>query len=113
METSCPVVGHLRTCHFLPFPGLWFAATRPLLRELCQRSGNVTLVKIKSHTGCLLSERADEQAEFGRDAEGPVLCPGPQKESSRLLARLGLATRGFVEKCAGPLTSDSASSSSL
>jgi hypothetical protein len=32
--------------------------------ELCQSHGNVTLVKVKSHTGCLLNERADEQAEL-------------------------------------------------
>jgi ribonuclease HI len=40
-----------------------------LLHELRQRSGNVTMVKIKSHTGCLMNERADEQAELGRKAE--------------------------------------------
>ena len=32
--------------------------------ELRQSHGNVTLVKVKSHTGCLLNESADEQAEL-------------------------------------------------
>ncbi len=39
-------------------------------------------MKIKSHTGCLRNERADEYAELGRPAEGPELCPGPQKYGS-------------------------------
>jgi hypothetical protein len=33
---------------------------------------------LKSHTGCLLNERADELAELGRQAEGPEIGPGPQ-----------------------------------
>jgi hypothetical protein len=35
-----------------------FAVIRPLLHELRQWSGNLTLVKVKSHTGCLLNKRA-------------------------------------------------------
>jgi hypothetical protein len=35
-----------------------FAVIHPLLHELRQRSGNLTLVKVKSHAGCLLNERA-------------------------------------------------------
>ncbi len=37
----------------------------PLLLELRQWLGNLVLMKIKSHTGCLLNERADEYAELG------------------------------------------------
>ena len=37
------------------------------------------LLKVKSHTECLLNERADELAELGRTAEGPEICPGPPK----------------------------------
>ena len=59
-----------------------FDVISPLLLELRQWSGNVTLIKIKSHTGCLMNERADEQAELGRKAEGPEICPGPQKNGS-------------------------------
>ena len=54
----------------------------PLLHELRHWTGNVTLVKFKSHTGCLMNERADEQAELGRKTEGPEICPGPQKYGS-------------------------------
>jgi ribonuclease HI len=48
-----------------------FDVIRNLLMELRQWSGNVTLVKIKSHTGCLMNERADAQAELCRKAEEP------------------------------------------
>jgi hypothetical protein len=58
------------------------AVIHPLLHELRQWSGNLTLVKVKSHTGCLLNECADELAELGRQAEGPEICPGPQKYGS-------------------------------
>jgi hypothetical protein len=80
-----------------------FAVIRPLLHELGQWSSNVTLVKIKSHTGCLLNERAeshsaDKQAELGRIAEGPEICQGPQKYGSFWL-RVRQETREFAEKC--------------
>ncbi len=39
------------------------------LWEFSKWLGRVTLVKEKSHTGCLLNERADELAELGRQAE--------------------------------------------
>ena len=54
----------------------------PLLTELCKWPGKITLVKIKSHTGCLMNERADELAEIGRTVDRPKLCPGPQKYGS-------------------------------
>jgi hypothetical protein len=45
-----------------------FDIIRPLLLELRQWSGSVTLVKIKSHTGCFMNERGDasEQASSSR-----------------------------------------------
>ena len=89
-----------------------FAVIRPLLYELRQWSGTVTLVKIKSHTGCLLNERADEQAGLGRIAEGPEICPGPQKYGSFWL-RVRPDTREFTEKCGMPLPRDSAPNRSL
>ncbi len=42
-----------------------FAVIYPLLQELRQWIGKVTLVKVNSHTGCLLNERAGELAELG------------------------------------------------
>ncbi len=54
-----------------------FAVIYPLL--LRQWLGKVTLVKVKSHAGCLLNEHADELAKLGRQAKGPKICPGPPK----------------------------------
>ncbi len=54
----------------------------PLLEEFWQWRCKITRMKIKSHAGCLMNERADEQAEDGRTADHPELCPGPQKLGS-------------------------------
>ncbi len=43
------------------------------------------LMKIKSHAGFLMNERADELAEYGRIADQPELCPDPQKFGHFLL----------------------------
>jgi ribonuclease HI len=53
-----------RRSDFQPSPKeiVLFVVIHPLLHELRQWSGNLTLVKVKSHTGCLLNERADELA---------------------------------------------------
>ena len=48
-----------------------FIVVCPLIDELRQWAGNITLLKVKSHTGCLLNERAVELAELGRTADGP------------------------------------------
>ena len=42
-----------------------FTVVRPLIAELRQWAGNITLLKVKSHTGCPLNERADELARAG------------------------------------------------
>jgi hypothetical protein len=55
-----------------------FAVIYPLLQELHQWIGKETLVKAKSHTGCLLNERADEFPELGRQAENLEIVPAPQ-----------------------------------
>ncbi len=91
-----------------------FDVIRPLLHELRQWLGNlnVTLVKIKSHTGCLMNERADEQAELGRMAEGPAICPGPQKYGSFLL-RVRPAIREIADSSGKTLPRDSAPNRSL
>ena len=89
-----------------------FDVIRQLLQELRQWSGNVTLVKVKSHTGCLMNERADEQAELGRMAEGPDICPGPQKYGSFWL-RVRPAVRELAGSSGKPLPRDSAPNRSL
>jgi hypothetical protein len=51
-------------------------------------------MKVKGHTGCLLNERADEQAEaaeLGYDDTAQEVCPAPQKFGS-----LALRTRQHV-----------------
>ena len=89
-----------------------FTVVRPLIAELRQWAGNITLLKVKSHTGCLLNERADELAELGRTAEGPEICPGPQKYGSFWL-RVRPETRLLAEECGKPLPRDSAPNRSL
>ena len=99
---------------FYPGPKevIHFTVIRPLISELRQWAGNITLLKVKSHTGCLLNERADELAELGRTAEGPELCPGPQKYGSFWL-RVRPETRRLAEECGKQLPRDSAPNSSL
>jgi ribonuclease HI len=65
-----------------------FAVIYPLLQDLRKWLGKVTLVKVKSHTGCLLNECADELAEHGRQAEGPEICPLTLRVSVLSLERL-------------------------
>jgi len=102
------------TSNFHPRPReiVHFDIIRSLLIELRQWQGNIMLVKVKSHTGCLLNERADEQAELGRDAEGPEICPGPQKFGSFWL-RVRPTTREFASKCRKQLPRDSAPNNSI
>ena len=88
-----------------------FDIIRHLLHELRQWSGNVTLVKIKSHSGCLMNELADEQAELGRMTEHEI-CPGPQKYGSFWL-RVRPAVRELAESSGKPLPRDSAPNRSL
>ncbi len=53
--------------HPSPKEVVHFAVIYPLLQELRWWIGKVTMVKEKSHTGCLLNEqRADELPELGR-----------------------------------------------
>ncbi len=73
---------------------------------------NITLLKVKSHTGCLLNERADELAELGHAAEGPEICPGPQKYGSFWLG-VRQETRRLAKACAKPLPLESAPNQSL
>ena len=57
----------------------------PLLQELRQWTQQLTLVKVKSHSGCQLNEMADELADMGCASEEEPVCPGPQKYGSLLL----------------------------
>ena len=53
---------------------------------LCLRSGQTALIKIKSHSGCLLNELADEQAGLGCTSKEGELCPGPSQFCSLFLS---------------------------
>jgi ribonuclease HI len=98
--------------HPSPKEAVHFAVFYPLLQELRRWIGKVTLVKVKSHTGCLLNERADELAELGRQLETLEICPGPQKYGSFWL-RIRPAVRKYAEKCSKSLPRDSAPIRSL
>lgn len=89
-----------------------FTVIYPLLEELRQWTGNITLLKVKSHTGCLLNERADELAERGRTADGPEICPGPQKYGS-LWLRVRPETRRFATEYGKIMPRDSAPNRSI
>ena len=56
------------THNFHPRPKevVHFDVIYPLLLELRQWSRDLVLMKVKSHTGCLLNERADEYDDLGR-----------------------------------------------
>ena len=51
----------------------------PLLAELRSWPGTVLLVKVKSHAGCLLNERADALADLGAASDEEQIFPGPSK----------------------------------
>ena len=57
----------------------------PLLNVLRHWQYPVLLVKVKSHTGCLMTERADKQAELG--TSNPLFSTGQQLDSSGGLLR--------------------------
>jgi ribonuclease HI len=84
----------------------------PLLAELRQWTGQITLMKIKSHAGCVMNERADEQAEEGRTADHEELCPGPQKYGSFSL-RIQDSVRKQAAVCNKSLPRDSAPNESI
>jgi len=101
-------------CDYHPRPKdvVHFDVIWQLLVELRKWSGQIRLVKIKSHSGCLLYERADEEAERGRTAEGSELCPGPPKYGA-LWLRVTPSTRTLAEACGQRLPRDSAPNVSI
>ena len=88
--------------HYHPRPSkiVLFDVICPLLIELRQwtgPTGNIIPVKVKSHTRCLMYERAGELAELGRAEEEPVLYHGQQKYGSFWL-RIRPSTREYEAK---------------
>jgi hypothetical protein len=78
-----------------------------LLKALRQWPSQVRLVKIKSHTGCLLNERSDEQVEIGYSTEDPEAFSGPQKFAS-LSIRARSQVRTSARECKISIPRDSA-----
>jgi len=78
-----------------------------LLKALRQWPSQVRLVKIKSHTGCLLNERSDEQVDIGYSTEDPEAFPGPQKFAS-LSIRARSQVRTSARECKISIPRDSA-----
>lgn len=52
------------------------------LLKLRQWTGDLVLIRIKRHSGCLMNERADEYAGLGQTIYGSELGPGPKKYCS-------------------------------
>ena len=77
------------------------------MRQWPGNTGKITLVKIKSHTGCLMNERANELAEIGRTVDMPGLCSGPQKYGSFWL-KIKPIVRAQAADCKRQLPRDSA-----
>ena len=84
-----------------------FDVIEQLLKALRQWPSQVRLVKIKSHTGCLLNERSDEQVEIGYSTADPEASPGPQKFAS-LSIRTRCQVRNSARECKISIPRDSA-----
>jgi ribonuclease HI len=86
----------------------------PLLTELRLWPGTVLLMKIKSHAGCLLNERADELADIGVKSEVEPISPGPSKHGSVWLRiRESWRQRVCAEKLHHVLPRDTAPNKSI
>jgi hypothetical protein len=77
----------LRRIDYNPEPTevIHFDVVMQLLGVLRQWPLPVRLVKVKSHSGCLLNDRSDEQADLGYTLETPDAFLGPQKFASLTL----------------------------
>ena len=78
-----------------------FDIIEPCIQMLRQRTGVTRFVKVKSHSGILLNERADVLAEQGRHKQEDLRWPGPRK-----LDRLRLSVRKCLRSLFGQAPSD-------
>jgi len=105
------LLDNLRKSHTAPLL-VFVDSLVPLLVILRQWPHPVRLVKVKSHTGCLLNERADEQAELGYEDAAQEVCPAPQKFGS-LALRTRQHVRELAQECKKALPRDSAPNHSI
>jgi ribonuclease HI len=86
----------------------------PLLQELRQWTQQLTMVKVKSHSGCQLIEMADELADIGCASENEPICPGPQIYGSlRLRIQPSVREQIDCDKKGHPLPRDGAPNKAL
>jgi len=78
------------------------------LQKLRKRTGRTRLVKVKSHSGLLMNDRADALAEQGRVCEEPPRWPAPRKPH-----QLCLSVRPSVRKIHPSLPDDNVSDTLL
>ncbi len=81
-----------------PQDSVHFDVVEQLLKALCQWPFQVRLVKIESHTGCLLNGHSDDQVEIRYSADDPDIFPGPQKFAS-LSIRARSQVRTSAREC--------------
>ena len=74
-----------------------FDIIEPCIQLLRKRTAVTKFVKVKSHSGILLNERADDLAGQGCDCEEETRWPGPSK-----LDPLRLAARTYVREAFAP-----------
>jgi hypothetical protein len=94
------ILQHWGKANFNPDPNdvVHFDVILPLLEALRQWPHPVKLMKVKSHTGCLLNERADEQAELGYDDTAQEVYPAPQNFGSLALRTRRTTARAMVRE---------------
>ena len=87
---------------------LHFDVISTVLDKLRSRPGRTLLVKVKSHCGCMMNERADEAADFNGLDQTETLWPGPDKASW-----LRLSVRDSVRKRLSAVPTNTAPNSAL
>ena len=65
---------------------LHFDILFPPIQELCPWTEKLTLVKVKSHSGCQLNEMADDRDNAGCTSDAEPIYPWQQKYGSLLLS---------------------------
>ena len=78
------------------------------IRRLRCRQAETRIVKVKSHSGLLMNDRADALAEDGRHSDDPPCWPGPRKPSP-----LCLRARSVVRAASGYFPDDNVADKTL